>query len=448
MIRSKTFFSGGLKPFASSVYDPRSGVQNISLPSLAKIPLLQHTGREAQALVRPGDLVEEGQMLARSPDDSGAHVFASIPGLVRELETMVRADGTACMGINIELGGAFKVSSGLLADYSWREKDASWLRQRIKDLGLVSQSWEALPLHRLLPEQHEQTNLRLIVNALQTDGYQYSYRWCLAERHLELMEALEILSRLYSSKNLEIVFALPEGKRTESKLLRESIHKRSGMRYRFLESLYPQGDSRMLIQALFDKDFPSQNEEQAAGYFILDPETLLSLREGILFSKPQLERIISLSGSAIRNPGLYRVRLGTSLSNVIEESGGFVSKPAKLVSGDPLRGYEINTQEMPIGRDTCAILALSAKEVNAGPVRSCMRCGLCIQSCPVQLEPIRLQRLLSKGYLEAAVQEGVLECSSCGICSQVCPSHIPLTHEIILGKERCGAHETLDSAAL
>lgn len=424
MMGRTTFFSGGIPDPVRTPSLSTLTVGTVSLPLVASIPLLQHEGEAAVPLVRPGQSVAEGECLARGASDKSAHVFSSIPGTVIDLAEYCRPDGLVCQTVLVELGGAFPVSTSAMADESWKLMEPAQILAKIYEKGLVTLGLHAVPLGPLLTRTGTEGIRRIVVNAVQPEPWQVSAAWFLTDKAHELGQGISILRRIFGDP--EIHFAVSHAFAPALKVWRSKNPEQAGIRYRILENRYPQAEDRFLFQSLFGQDLPAGALAGLAGTLVLEPETILAIRDALVLGRPQMDRMVMVAGGAIRKPGLYRVRLGTPVADVLQEAGDTTDDLARLVCGGPMHGCSIGNRGIPVTRDMGMILALSRTETHDAVQRDCIRCGDCMQTCPAGLEPLRLVRLWANGQLSQAREEGLQECSDCGICSWGCPSRLPL----------------------
>jgi electron transport complex protein RnfC len=197
---------------------------------------------------------------------------------------------------------------------------------------------------------------------------------------------------------------------------------------------YPQGDEKQLIKAICGREVPSGGLPLDIGCVAANAGTVHAIYEAVVTGRPLIDRIVTVSGGAIRNPANLKVRIGTPIGELINECGGFRTLPVKIVSGGPMMGQTLFDLDTPVTKGTSGILALTEREVNAAPRTACIQCGRCVDACPIGLEPTRLFKSVDHFDYEVAVRDGLMDCRECGSCGYVCPARIPLVQAMRIGK--------------
>ena len=201
---------------------------------------------------------------------------------------------------------------------------------------------------------------------------------------------------------------------------------------------YPQGDERQLVRAVTGREIPSGGTAIDVGAVTVDVATASAVHDAVVYHQPLIERIVTVAGGAIARRANIKVRVGTPVSELIAECGGFSTTPAKVVLGGPMTGHTVADLATPVTKGTRAILALTRREVHPAPQTPCIHCGRCVEACPMGLNPMRLSKLIEYGELARAVEEGLFDCTECGACGYICPSRIPLVDGMRDGKAATG----------
>jgi electron transport complex protein RnfC len=201
-----------------------------------------------------------------------------------------------------------------------------------------------------------------------------------------------------------------------------------------VKTRYPQEDERQLADAVLGIEIASGKSSIDNSALIFSAGTLFAVYEAVALSKPFIERIITVSGDAVRRQANLKVRIGTPVRDLLEECGGFRKQPAKLVIGGPMRGYAVGDAGMPVTKTTSGILVLTEAEIRRAQRYNCVQCGHCVRACPIGLEPVVLHKLIEHGRYAEAVELGLFDCTECGCCAYSCPSRIPLVQSLKTGK--------------
>ena len=198
---------------------------------------------------------------------------------------------------------------------------------------------------------------------------------------------------------------------------------------------YPQGAEKNLIKAVTGREVPSGKLPLEVGVINANVGTCLSIYEAVVLNKPVVERVVTVSGGAIKNPSNLKARVGTSFRTLIEDCGGFSEEPAKIIAGGPMMGFTVYDLDTPVTKGTSGILALTAAEVKAAKPTACLSCGRCIAACPMGLNPTKIFKFVDFNMSDEALEAGLMDCVECGSCSFMCPAHIPLVQGFRAGKK-------------
>lgn len=425
MTRAKTFTKGGIVVDSFRSLTGSQPIRPLFLPSLAVVPLVQYPGARAEWVVDAGESVSEDQILARGLRSEDLTLHSPIPGTVLEFREVTLPGGVVSSAALIRLQGEFRRTGRPTAKKEWALVSDGELRELIRAAGIVL---ESSPLDPRRVFEAVPTPLdALVINSLQPEPYLDLSRHLQEEQAEALAEGVRILQKLFKPVETHLVSDPDHPEpwtRTFSGLL-------DGVVLHALQFKYPQAQEGLLLQTIGVKVTPGQPEK----VLILDTASVLAVRDAVVEGKPQVEKTVVVSGRGVRRPGAYRVRIGTPLFQLLKDAGGLHPGNHKILIGGPFQGQVVDHLSTPVLKSTSAVLVLHKDEVNSSPERPCIRCGVCVQSCPVGLEPLGLHKALSQGQADLAWDEGVGFCIECGICSFVCPSRIPLVTEFQRAKE-------------
>ena len=421
---------GGVNP-PLELPGPRDpGIVNAALPIRATIPLLQHAGRPAIRLVKPGDVVSEGMLVGKPDGPRSAAVHSSVPGVVAEIREITLATGERCEALEIDLGGSFETSGKPRAPRPWENLPRAVLLERIRSAGVVGLGGEGVPTHlKLAPAAAGSCSL-LAANGLDCEPSLGADDALLREKPAEIVEGLRICQLLLSPART----VLAVGERSADLVLElERLARRAGMNVEVaaLPARYPQGHEQLVVAAL-DGRRPGSDPSSVA----LNVATLLAVYEAVALEKPLIERVVTVTGSTVAQPRNLKVRLGTRLSDLLDECGGDLAGTGKVVMGGPMRGVSVASLDLPVTKRTLGIVTFSRVEARRPRETACIRCGSCIEVCPWGLQPTRLFKLIRTGMEARAGEEGLARCTECGCCSYACPSRIPLSAVLGEGRRR------------
>jgi Na+-translocating ferredoxin:NAD+ oxidoreductase subunit C len=254
------------------------------------------------------------------------------------------------------------------------------------------------------------------VNAVESEPYLRAEECLLRDKGAEVMEGIAILKKVLEPKKTFITTS-----QATTIVLPPSKDERVDVELVSFEARYPQDMPGQLLEAL-----DGSRKRPMADAIIIKPSTAFAVYEAIVIAKPMVERYVSVSGGAIKRPAVLKTRIGTTIGDLIEECGGFLDPPARLVIGSTLRGHSVYNLDVPITKTTSAVIALNAEEIGSQLRSPCIRCGRCIEVCPERLDPSLLFRLIERGMQSRAAELGLGACTVCGACGYICPSRMPL----------------------
>jgi Na+-translocating ferredoxin:NAD+ oxidoreductase subunit C len=433
MTRIQGLPRGGVIPPDNDLVPRASPIVNAALPSVAVIPLLQHQGAPAQCLVKTGDRVREGMLIGRADGPHSANVHSSIPGLVVDIRTIPLPDGARSAAVVIELGGEFDRSGRPVTARPWEGRAAVDLLGAIQAAGVVGLGGGLVPTHLKLAAAPGTGIDLVIANGVDSEpslGGDYAL---MRDRPGDIVEALRICASILGARGIAVAI----GEHAEDLVPRfEQVLRERGTACDILvlPSRYPQGNEQLVLSAVEGAGRAAPGQ----GRRILNVATLCAIHDAVVLGKPLVDRVLTVTGSAVRAPRHLRVRMGTNVAELFEECGGFSRPPARIVIGGPMRGHAVDSADVPVTKGTTGVMALSRSEARSRPQWPCIRCGSCVEACPWELVPMQLYKLIEQGDAARARREGLDRCTECGCCAFACPSNIPLVVSLRAGKAAAG----------
>ena len=392
-------------------------MENAFLPMNAVVILKEtKAAMEPKPVVKVGQEVREGQLIAKSSGKGSSNVHSPIPGIVRRIETVRTPGGYDARAIIVSLEGSFGVSGKRPERYLWKSLNKADIVHIVQDKGIVHVS-SGQPLSESIAEQAVKPGFTMVVSALEMDPYRRTEEELLALRPEDVIDGCAIAARM--AVPARIMIAIDEHMSVAVVERLGAVLAASG-----LEA------SVQSFKRRFPQEMPSQIAEalglDVATLFVLEPSTLVALHDAVVSNKPHIEQYVYVGGGAIKHPAILKARIGAPIGDLIEECGGFSGPPDTIVIGGPFRGRAAINLDSPVTRTTRAVLGLKPEETKSAPVRACVRCGDCIVACPERLDPYRLVKLLKAGKLDDAISAGLERCTSCGACAYSCRSRIAL----------------------
>ena len=344
-----------------------------------------------------------------------APIHATISGKVTAIEKLVMTDGKSVDAVVITSDGENAVSPEVQPPEIHSRED---FVKAIRESGLVGLGGGGFPTHvKVNPPKPVDT---LLINAAECEPYITADYRRMMECTREIVSGMEVVLSLFP--NAEGIFAVEDNKKDCVEKLKEAIAGKSRMSVKVLETKYPQGAERQLIYATTKRAIHAAMLPADAGCIVDNVETLIAINQAVRFGKPLMERVVTVSGDDIQNPGNFRVPIGMNHRELVDAAGGFITEPQKLISGGPMMGFAMVTLDAPVTKTSSSILAFQKDEAAEAKETACINCGRCVEVCPSRIIPSRLADLSERHNEEGFVKMNGLECVECGSCSFVCPA--------------------------
>jgi electron transport complex protein RnfC len=428
---------GGLRLDARKSQSTGLPIQSPPLPEQLILPIDQHAGEPAQPLVRPGEKVLKGQLLAESPGTLGAPVHAPSSGRVAAIEpwpvSSRRGEPAPC--IVIECDGEDRALDALEDRSPWSALPGDALLEKILEGGIVGLGGAVYPTAQKLMQAVSSGIEYLILNGAECEPSISCDDMLMRERAPAVVGGAQILLRALRLDRAYIVVESdkPEAIRQVAAALTDAGDTRLVLRQ--IPTIYPSGGEDQLVQLVTGREVPSGGLPTDAGCLVQNVGTAAAIHDWLEAGEPLVSRITTISGDGVVNPMNVRARIGTPVAELIRFAGGYTPKARHLVIGGPMTGKTVSTDRVPLVKATNCILASSGTPAGA-PERPCIRCGECAAVCPVRLLPQQLFWYACADDEKMLREHGLPDCIECGCCDLVCPSHIPLTYDFRVAKAR------------
>ena len=435
----KKMFPGGTHPHEGvngKAVNSGNAIRELPAPKQVVIPLSQHIGAPATALVKKGDAVLMGQKIGEAAGYVSANVHASVSGKVVGIENVEIAGGAVVPAVVIE------------NDYqdTWVELQpsrhpetlsAEELQSIVRDAGIVGLGGATFPTAVKLTPAKGKTIEKLIINGAECEPYLTADHRLMLERPTEIIDGLHLMMLALDVK--EAIIGVEDNKPDAIQALLAASEGVEGITVQALPVMYPQGGEKQLVYATTRRKVPAGGLPLDVGCVVCNVGTVYAIQQAIREGKPLIQRIATMGGM-VNNPGNYLFRIGTMVENLIDACGGLQPDVVKLISGGPMMGAALAHAKIPMTKGTSGILALG-KEAAEAPENPCINCGRCVQACPMRLIPTRLDLLVRAGNYEDAEKGGVLNCMECGACTFACPAKRLLTQSCRTGKRIINARK-------
>ena len=412
-------FKGGVHPNDGKSLAKDKAIQVLKPKGTLVYPLSQHIGAPAQAIVSVGDRVLKGQKIAESSGFVSSPIYASVSGTVKAIEPRYNPTGAKVNSIVIENDEQYEEVT-----YEERKPLIYMTKEEIlniiADAGIVGMGGAGFPTRvKLSPKEPEKIDY-IIANCAECEPYITADYRRMLENPDELISGLKVVLQLFD--NATGILAIEDNKSDCIQLLEELVQNEPRIKVVALQTKYPQGAERQLIYASTGRAINSSMLPADAGCVVDNVETLISIHRAVITGKPLMERVVTVSGDAVNEPGNFLVPLGMNQNELIEAAGGFKGEPEKIISGGPMMGFAMFTTDTPVTKTSSAILGFTEDEVAKQEATACINCGRCVDACPSRIIPSRLADFAERMDESSFVKWEGLECVECGSCSYVCPA--------------------------
>ncbi len=433
----KTFRKGGVHPPENKL-SANAHIEVLPVPSSVFIPVGQHIGAPGTPVVKRGDEVKAGQLIAKSSSFVSTNIHSPVSGVVKRVDFQADSSGYPKQGILIDVKGDEWLETIDRTDELKKEfeLDGQTIISKIQDAGIVGMGGATFPTHvKLIPPKGMKANV-LLINGVECEPYLTSDHRLMLEKPDEILVGTKLLMKALNVE--KAVIGIENNKPDAIQVLTEKAKTFSGITVVALKVKYPQGGEKQLIEAVTGKEVPSGGLPIAVGVVVSNVGTAFAVYEAIQKNKPLIERVVTITGKAVKKPSNFLVRIGTPVSALIDAAGGMPESTGKIISGGPMMGRAVATAEVPVTKGTSGILLMKEEESKRKEQIACIRCSRCVAACPMGLEPYLLMTLSEKHIFDRAEENRIMDCIECGSCSYTCPSNRQLLDYIRFGKGKVG----------
>ncbi len=429
-----TFPKGGIHPSEYKELTEHLAIEDFPTPEEVDILLIQHFGAPCKALVQKKDEVSEGDLIGEVESGLGANIHSSVTGTVRNIGAAANPVSVSSPSITIKINPKAEPKAYTPSD--WKGLPREELLGRVRKAGIVGIGGAGFPTHVKLNPPPEAKVDMLIINGAECEPYLTTDHRVMLEHAHEVIEGAKIILTILGVNECHI--GIEANKMDAIEVMRKSAGEASSDGFRIivdaLEVKYPQGSEKQLIQSITNRKVPGFGLPFDVGLIVQNVGTTKAIYDAVVLNKPLYEKVITISGKGINRPANLRVKIGTRLSDIVTYLGGTRPDLAKVVMGGPMMGFAISTLDIPITKTTSGILFLTEDEIDTQMHSQCIRCGWCLDACPMGLAPNDIGVYVEASRAEDTAQFGVFECFECGCCSFVCPAKRPLVQFIRLAK--------------
>lgn len=429
----KTFSKGGIHPPENKITSLKE-IKTLPTPKVVYVPIAQHIGIPAEIIVNAKDKVEIGEVIAKSGGFVSSNIHSPVAGTVTKLDKIIDSSGykKQCIVIRTDAKNESNfetITYPLIKEIKLQPKE---ILQKINDFGIVGLGGATFPSHVKLSVKEGTKLDHIIINGVECEPYLTADHRLMLEKTEEIIVGIKIL--MHALQVDKAIIGIENNKKDAIGLFKKLTKNEEGIKVAALQVKYPQGGEKQLINAILNREVPKNGLPLDVGVIVHNVGTIFAIYQAIQHNKPLIERVVTVTGKKLQNPSNYWVKIGTPIKDLVEEVGGLPEGTRKIVNGGPMMGKAIKNTDVPVTKGTSGILVISKDEASRGQPKNCIRCGECVDVCPMGLEPHLLMSLTEKAMYDKAANEDIMTCIECGSCNYVCPSHRPLLDYIRFGK--------------
>ena len=400
---------------------------NIDTPKEVLIPMNMHIGAPASPIVKVGEKVYVGQKIAEATGYISACIHSSVSGTVKKIDEMLTSNGNSVPAILIESDGLMEKHPDL-KPIELTDKDS--FVNAVKESGMVGLGGAGFPTYVKFNVKDLSQVEEIVINCAECEPYITADTRTMIDGIQFVKEGVVLLKKYLGAK--KIIFGIEDNKPEAIKSLKRLED--DVVEVQVLPAIYPQGGEKVLIFNTTKKVVPEGKLPLDVGVIIINVTTLAKIAEYIKTGMPLVSKTVTVDGSPVKNPMNVIVPIGTRIKDVFEFCGGFKEQPVKVIYGGPMMGQAIPSLDLPIIKSTNAIVAFNKKEARIPAGTECIKCGRCMNHCPLNLNPVGYAKAVQLDDPEELIRLKVNLCMECGVCSFVCPAKRPLVQNNRLGK--------------
>ncbi len=430
-------FFGGVHPQDKKAATNKKPIEKLPPPETVVIPMSLHIGAPCRPVVQVGDHVNMGQLIGEATAYVSAPIHASVSGTVEAIEPRPHFSGVDVLSVVIRNDYQDTLDPSVKPVENPESLTAEELTKIVKNAGIVGLGGATFPTHVKILSGLGKVDT-VIINGAECEPYNTSDHRIMLEYPDQVVGGATLLARLFQVDKVHI--GVEDNKMNAVEILRQKISEaKAPAEVNALRTRYPQGAEKQLCQSLTGRQVPPGGLPADIGCAVFSVDTAAAIWRAVYQGMPVIRRIVTVSGSGVKEPKNLECRIGTPLSDLLNCCGGVSEKTYKLLMGGPMMGNAQHTADVPVGKCTNAILAFAGDEERTVENPTCIRCGRCVDVCPMHLEPIFMYQYETRGMMEELEAAHVLDCIECGACTYICPGRLHLVQAFRTGKQKINA---------
>ncbi|GAB6190813.1 electron transport complex subunit RsxC [Desulfocastanea catecholica] len=429
-----TFPKGGVHPPECKAQTQGSGIEIMPVPDELELILSQHIGAPCTATVAKRDQVTEGALIGEVKKGLGVPLHSPVAGKIKNLATSVHPVRVSAPSITIEVDR--EAAPVQYHKVDWQQLAGADLLAKIHDAGIIGIGGAGFPTHVKLNPPADSPVDTLVLNGAECEPYITADHRQMLENPGQIVEGAKIILKILGITRCFI--GIENNKPDAIGAMTKAAEQASGGEYSIiiqpLQVKYPQGSEKQLIHAITGRKVPAMALPSAVGVVVQNVTTAKAIYDAVVYGKPLYEKVVTIAGKGIARPANLQVKIGTKVSDIVKYLGGLQPGLAKVVMGGAMMGFAVSSLEVPVTKTTSAVLFLTEEEIDTKPHSQCIRCGWCLDACPMGLEPKEIGIYVEANRAQDTAQFGVFDCFECGSCAYVCPAKRPLVQFVRLAK--------------
>lgn len=399
------------------------------------IPLTQHVGAPCEATVKVGDEVKIGTIIGDSDASLYAPVHSSVSGVVSKIEERFTLDGSSAVCVTITNNHKdefeYSVQEKKIEDFTVEE-----IIEAVKKAGVIGMGGAAFPAHNKLSGALKGID-SIILNGAECEPYLTCDHRMMIEWGDKIIEGLRLIMKVTNATNGYI--GIEDNKKDAIEILNQKLSSMDNLHVAELITKFPQGDSYRMVDSILNRKVPMGGRTGNVNTLVTNVGTAAAIADAVLRGIPSYERVVTVTGDGVKNPKNILARVGTKISDLIEMAGGFKGSPKAIIAGGPMTGFSQYDETTPVQKNTSGLIVIAQDPSAEYEMTPCIRCGKCIDGCPVHLMPLNIAALALNHRFEETAKYHASACIACGSCSYVCPAHRPLTELVTAAKRELRA---------